>query len=409
MLRYDFVDISRAEVTREGWVRDKPILARTGIQEYRRADGSVQRELRPPDEVFNAEALASLRGVPVTVGHPGHVSADNPSAIIGAVLTAGEPDGNHVTAELVIHNPKAMGAHRELSLGYSLDLDMTPGEWNGERYDAIQRNIRVNHAGVVARGRAGVARLRLDAEDAISADHSVETEVLPVESPPPPAPPQPAPPAAPPPAAPSEKAPVTETQAQPGATQNAARGDQQTQNGVLVRVDGAEVAAPIAVARELERERDRVRTATLRADKAEAERDALQAAAEQHKAELAQARQDAAASARARVKLETEAAKHGVEIRSDLNDRALREAVIRKVRGTDQRFDGKSDDYVLYAFDSAISDAEKSAEQNAKNRVAVAGVVPAHGAARADAAPGQPHIVSAQAARDRMIRTAMAR
>ncbi|MHB0707998.1 DUF2213 domain-containing protein [Roseomonas mucosa] len=168
MQRFDFVDLSAATVTPEGWIRDRPILSRTGVFEYRRADGSVRREYRPPGEVFHPDSLASLRGVPVTDDHPGMVTAENDSAVIGAVLTAGQQDGENLVAELVIHRPRAMGSRRELSLGYSLDLDETPGEVGGQRYDAVQRNIRVNHAAVVQRGRAGNARLRLDHDDAAS-------------------------------------------------------------------------------------------------------------------------------------------------------------------------------------------------------------------------------------------------
>ena len=38
---------------------------------------------------------------------------------------------------------------KELSLGYNLDLDETPGEWEGQPYDAVQRNIVINHLALV--------------------------------------------------------------------------------------------------------------------------------------------------------------------------------------------------------------------------------------------------------------------
>jgi hypothetical protein len=44
-----------------------------------------------------------------------------------------------------------------LSAGYELDLDPTPGEYQGRRYDAVQRNIRINHVAAVPLGRAGTA------------------------------------------------------------------------------------------------------------------------------------------------------------------------------------------------------------------------------------------------------------
>ncbi|RKK03321.1 DUF2213 domain-containing protein [Pseudoroseomonas wenyumeiae] len=167
-MRFDFLEYAAPtarnalQVTKEGWFRDDPILTRAGIFTYRLANGQVRREYRPPEEVFNADSLASLRGVPVTLGHPGTVTADAPRGIIGTVLTAGRRDGDNLRAEIIIHNPKAIGGHREISLGYNVKLDETPGAIKGERYDAVQRRITYNHCAIVAQGRAGNARLRMD-------------------------------------------------------------------------------------------------------------------------------------------------------------------------------------------------------------------------------------------------------
>ena len=55
---------------------------------------------------------------------------------------------------------------KELSLGYNLTLDETPGEWNGQHYDAIQRDIRINHLALGREARAGEqARLNIDGRD----------------------------------------------------------------------------------------------------------------------------------------------------------------------------------------------------------------------------------------------------
>jgi hypothetical protein len=67
------------------------------------------------------------------------------------------------------------GDATELSAGYKVDYDPTPGVTpEGEAYDGIQRNIRVNHIAVVPRGRAGPeVRLlldRMDAADAVAID-----------------------------------------------------------------------------------------------------------------------------------------------------------------------------------------------------------------------------------------------
>ena len=55
-----------------------------------------------------------------------------------------------------------------MSLGYKVDLEEVPGVWQGQAYDAVQRNIVINHLAIVRSGRAGNARLNLDRLDAVS-------------------------------------------------------------------------------------------------------------------------------------------------------------------------------------------------------------------------------------------------
>jgi hypothetical protein len=44
---------------------------------------------------------------------------------------------------------------KELSIGYRCLYDLTPGVYNGQQYDAVQREIRGNHLALVEEGRAG--------------------------------------------------------------------------------------------------------------------------------------------------------------------------------------------------------------------------------------------------------------
>lgn len=148
---------------------DHPILTRVGIFEYRRPDGSIRRELRLPEEVFAPESLASYKGKPVILTHEaGMIDSDNvQQEQIGTILSEGTQDGDNVRAQIIIHDARKLDyGLRELSLGYSLDLEEVPGEWQGQPYDAIQRNIRVNHLALVEKARAGdSARLNIDGED----------------------------------------------------------------------------------------------------------------------------------------------------------------------------------------------------------------------------------------------------
>lgn len=163
--RFDVIELKSATKTDEGFILDTPVVSRTGVFDYLNEDGSIRREYRPPEEVFNADSLASLKGKPITVEHPDELVTDSNAKYltIGTMLSEGRKDGENLVTDIVIHSPSDMGNRRGLSLGYSLDLEETPGEINGERYDAIQRNIRYNHLSIVKNGRAGaVARLNMD-------------------------------------------------------------------------------------------------------------------------------------------------------------------------------------------------------------------------------------------------------
>lgn len=318
VMRYDRVPF-KASRTDEGFIVDTPVLTRTGVFEYRDGGGRLRREYRPPEEVFNADSLASLRGKPITDGHPGKVTAKNVRLhMIGTVLSDGRQDGDDMVGDIQIFDPTPVDAgNKELSLGYELELDETPGvSPQGERYDAIQRKIRYNHLAVVKRGRAGNARLNLDAADA-----------------------------------------VTKTE------------EENDMNLVKIRLDnGLQYDAAPEVEQELQRLREDAKAAQTKADAEAARADAEKARADKAEADITQAREDAHTAALARVKLETIAAQHKVEFKADTTDRALREGVIKAIRGDSIDLAGKSDGYVEAAFDLAISDAQARQDAAAGQR-----------------------------------------
>lgn len=170
VIRLDSLPLNQTYYTPEGYLIDRPILTSTGIFEYLNPDGSVRRELRLPEDVFDPESLKSYKGRPIIITHDaGLVTKDNVADNqIGTILTEGYRSGDDVRAEIIIHDTDGMkkAGLKELSLGYNLDLDETPGEWNGQHYDAIQRNIRINHLALVREARAGEqARLNIDGRD----------------------------------------------------------------------------------------------------------------------------------------------------------------------------------------------------------------------------------------------------
>lgn len=173
--RLDFGRLDKADRTPSGGLKIPAFVTRVGVFTYRTDDGRVIRELRHPDHVFNADSLASMEDAPLTVRHPGKVTPkDYKSNAVGHVRDVKAVD-TFVQARAVVQDAGAIdGVERgdlvEVSCGYSCDIDPTSGVWNGEKYDAIQTNIRYNHVALGPKGwgRAGSSvALRLDSGDAI--------------------------------------------------------------------------------------------------------------------------------------------------------------------------------------------------------------------------------------------------
>lgn len=176
--RLDITEFRGAERTPQGFLRAPAYATRVGVLKYRRADGSMLRELRHPDEVFKAESLATLANVPLTNNHP-TTMLDSKNARFLTVGWTGdniERDGKFVKTKVTITDEEAIkdveSGKQEVSCGYRCELEEQPGMYDGEEYDVVQKNIRYNHLALVDRGRAGrEVRIKLDsAEDAFRLD-----------------------------------------------------------------------------------------------------------------------------------------------------------------------------------------------------------------------------------------------
>lgn len=170
--RADSLRMDQTYYTEEGYLVDHPVVTRCGIFEYSDPDSKdgIRRELRLPEDVFAEESLASYEGKPIIITHDaGEIDKDNVhEEQIGTILSKGYRDGNKVRCKIVIHNTDALKecGLRELSLGYALNLDRTPGVYQGQKYDAVQHDIEVNHLALVGEARAGDrARLNIDHKD----------------------------------------------------------------------------------------------------------------------------------------------------------------------------------------------------------------------------------------------------
>jgi len=175
--RFDYAPLMHSVKTPEGYLLSEGYAGRAGVLSYRQDDGSVRRELVPPEELFNVDSLASLARKPVTLGHPmrdgaavmvspGNVGEFGVGDVDGEIIE--ERLGGFVKVRVAVRRQDAIdsverGDTRGLSQGYVCDLDETPGTWRGQKYDAVQRNRRYNHLALCALGRAGIdARLHVD-------------------------------------------------------------------------------------------------------------------------------------------------------------------------------------------------------------------------------------------------------
>lgn len=342
-LRFDTAVI-KATRNDDGFIYDSPIVTRTGVFPYRNPDGSIRYELRLPEEVFSQDSLDTLRGIPITNGHVGKANSKNTRGNIGAVLGNARQDNDNLIADIVIHNPSIVDAgNKELSCGYECELEETSGIFNGQRYDCIQRNIRYNHLAVVGKGRAGNARLNLDAADAAFFEPEVkENDMVKLR----------------------------------------------LDNGIEYDV----VPEVVAAFNKIRQDLDDTKAAK---DKADAEKD--NALAELQKLQEAQPEivKAALAEAKKRIALEAKAKEQGVDVKQDAADRDIKIAVIQKIRQDGADLSDKSDAYIDAAFDIALADnVNMKAKQDAAKQ-------------RADASDGAGNqalgSVSAAQAREQMI------
>ncbi len=307
-----------------GRLRVDAYLTRTGVFTYRNPNGSIRRELRPESEVFKNDSLGTFSGVPVTDDHPTEiVTGENAREyMVGVVFGDPRRDADKVMATLMMYDAGTIEKMRagkvEISCGYECDVIEESGVFNGERYDAIQTNIRGNHVALVHMGRAGAdVRVRMDAATMI------DKESLTME--------------------------------------NTAQLSQ-------------ELAAALARAVEAE---TKLAAEVKRADDAEAKASTESARADSAEAALnseKKARQDAAdsfsANVAARVALEKKAgAVLGQDV-AGMTDRAIKVAVVKKVDGDDIA-DEQPELYVAGRFDSAMLRASEASEAVAEVREAL--------------------------------------
>ena len=118
--------------------------------------------LRPKEELTNEETLKSLEEIPFVDEHTmigeGFTPAEQ-KGIHGVTGKNVKVNGDLITNDLKVYSDKLKklidSGKRDLSMGYRCRYELLKGEYNGQLYDAIQRDIRFNHIALVDEGRMG--------------------------------------------------------------------------------------------------------------------------------------------------------------------------------------------------------------------------------------------------------------
>ena len=179
----------KKETDTNGWfeVKDNP-LSKEGVFLYRGnqiilPDGSRASDsddlvpvYRPAEELSDQEAIDSFKLVPWVDEHTMLGSEElglTPAERKGVSGVVGEDvyfkDGTlygNIKAFSENLARKIENGKKELSLGYRCSYERSSGEWKGQKYDYIQRNLRGNHLALVDKGRMGAEVRVMDSLDA---------------------------------------------------------------------------------------------------------------------------------------------------------------------------------------------------------------------------------------------------
>ncbi len=156
-----------------GWytVKGNP-LSKVGVFDYTGASigapdkSRIYKVYRPAEELADPECIESFKLLPWVDEHhmlgdgPGYMPAEKKGVhgVIGEDVYF-DADAGILRGNLKVFSKSHATAidknKPELSCGYRCTYDFTPGEWNGVKYDVVQRKMRGNHLASVKEGRMG--------------------------------------------------------------------------------------------------------------------------------------------------------------------------------------------------------------------------------------------------------------
>jgi hypothetical protein len=345
----------------DGRVHVEAFITRAGIFEYLNNDGSVRRELRTPEEVFDQISMRSFQLIPVTNEHPPGLlnTTIAKKYMVGMTGESVTRDDERIRTSLMVTDADTIAAmdagKLQVSCGYNCRIDSTPGVHPiYGKYDVQQKDIRGNHVAIVDKGRAGDAALRMDSEvavmhDALAVPKSFDR--LGVTN--------------------MENKDMMEAAAAQFATATARADAAETAlSAEKSRADAAEGTVAMLKA-QLESAAAGPKPADIEQRDAQIHNLTKLVAAEKVRADKAESPDTIRALVKQRVALETAAAAVMGSTRLDtFNDRELMDLVIEKLLGKVVEKE-RSDDYVRACFDTAINGYFGSKDALSKLREAV--------------------------------------
>jgi hypothetical protein len=174
---YQFDSIGKIKVSKQvdGSYKGIAFVTKTGIFNYKNANGKQIKQLRHPNDVFSKDSLNTLKMLPITKHHVDKlVTPENMKEyLIGYTGENIEIDGEKIAISICINTDKGIHAIEsdgllELSCAYELDKEEIPGVYDSMNYDCKQKNIKYNHLALCSKARLGSdLRINLDSNDCI--------------------------------------------------------------------------------------------------------------------------------------------------------------------------------------------------------------------------------------------------
>ena len=173
---FDVSTTLKATIDKDTGFLTAPVkLARTGIQYYMGYELGIDDRamekigvFRSPEEVFKAGSIDSFVNLVVTNDHPSElINTGNVKKLqMGSVSHVVKEDST-LSGLITITDKNQISKIKDgkvqVSVGYSNDLKDEIGEFNGDKYEFIQTNIKANHLAIVDAGRCGSAcKLTMD-------------------------------------------------------------------------------------------------------------------------------------------------------------------------------------------------------------------------------------------------------